>query len=86
MTALKLDMQIPVGDAGSVRLLIDIGDLGQLSARQRHALADTSREFSDFAAQAMTAASEPQPAPVPQGPQVPDVLRGVTGSRIREKL
>ena len=81
MAALKLDMTIPLGDAGHVRFTADIDNLGQLTAQQRQVLADTAREFAEFGA--ATIAPDP-PATVhdPNG----TVLAGVTGSRIRDKL
>ena len=88
MTALKLDMQIPVGD-GRVCLLIDIPDITRISPAQRDVITETGKEWLDFATQAMTeypaAATTPPPAAEVHDPN-PSVLAGVTGSRIRDKL
>jgi hypothetical protein len=84
MAALKLDMAIPLGEAGRVCLAIDVADLDALTADQRQGLADTSREFAEFAAGTLA------PPPGPPEAKVHDpsaaVLDGVRGSRIRDKL
>ena len=79
MPALKLDMTIPLGDAGHIALAIDVTDLGQLTDRQRGGIADTLREFSDFAAATLAPMAVVVPAAV-HDPHA-DVLRGVTGTR-----
>lgn len=94
MAALKLDMTIPLGDAGHVHLTIDIGDLGALSADNRAFVADTCVEVCAFAGRvlapyAVTAGeladgTELPPATI-HDPSA-SVLNGVTGSRIRDKL
>ena len=93
MTPLKLDMTVPIGDAGHVHLDIAITDLAALSAEQRQVLADTAREFCEFGAAVIA-----PPLAMSDGAEVlarpeakihdPDiaVLDGVLGSRIREKL
>lgn len=91
MTPLKLDLTVPVGDAGHVHLDIAITDLSALSPEQRQVLADTAREFCEFGASAIA----PPLAPGDAGTTRPEaqvydpnmaVLDGVRGSRIREKL
>ena len=87
MAALKIDMTIPLGAAGHVQLIIDIGSVAQLAEHDRAFLADTLGEFCAFAARTLT----PAPAPVAAVPAAihdpsASVLNGVTGSRIREKL
>lgn len=87
MAALKLDMTIPLGNAGHIHLLIDIADIDALTADQRQVLADTGREFCDFAAATMApAAAPPEPVPATIHDPSASVLNGVTGSRIRDKL
>ena len=54
MPAMKLDMTIPLGDAGHVFLRIDIADIPALSPDQRRVIGDTAREFCDFAARTLT--------------------------------
>jgi len=88
MAALKLDMTIPLGNAGHVHLVIDVGDISALSAHQRAILADTGREFYDFAAKTLADIPEliiAAPAAAIHDPSA-SVLNGVTGSRIRDKL
>ena len=80
MPALKLDMTIPLGDAGHIALAIDVTDLGQLTDRQRGGIADTLREFSDFAAATLAPMAVVVPAAAVHDPHA-DVLRGVTGTR-----
>jgi hypothetical protein len=91
MPALKLDLTIPLGDTGHVALTIDIADIDALTPAQRTAVADTGTDFCAFAAATLA----PHPAVMPDGARVPtafvhdpgaDLLRGVTGSRIRDKL
>lgn len=87
MPALKLDMSIPLGDAGRVALTIDIADIDALTPAQRTTIADTGSEFCAFAAVTLAPPGMTAPTPAadiydPSG----DVLRGVTGSRIRDKL
>ena len=66
-------MTIPLGDAGHVRLDVDVTDIDSLTTAQRTAIADTGSEFCALA------------PPVIHDPNG-TVLGGVTGSRIREKL
>ena len=82
MPALNLDMTIPLGDAGQVRFSADIDDLGQLSERQRQVLADTAREFAEFAAATIALPSGPAGTP-PAEIHDPGrgVLAGVNGGR-----
>jgi hypothetical protein len=81
MPAFELRLRIPFGDAGHVCLDIDIDDLSQLTPEQRKALADTSRDFFEFAM--ATLSGTPGlllPAAQVHDPN-PAVLAGVTGSR-----
>ena len=90
MAALKIDMTIPLGAAGHVQLIIDIGSVAQLAEHDRAFLADTLGEFCAFAARTLTPAPAIAELKSELAPTVHDpsaaVLRGVTGSRIREKL
>lgn len=85
MPALKLDMTIPLGDAGHVHLAIDITDLDALTTDQRTILADTGAEFYTFAASTLAPA-----ATLPGKPEAEiydpnkGLLAGVTGSRRNE--
>lgn len=96
MAALKLDMTIPLGNAGHVQLVIDVGDIGALNAHQRAIIADTGREFYSFAAKTLMDIPElitpPDDDEVYEAtPDIPppatvhntdgDILRGVTGTR-----
>ena len=81
MAALKIDMTIPLGAAGHVRFTADIHDLDDLTDQQRSVLANTGREFYEFAASTLDpfvpAAADPPRIHDPSA----DVLRGVTGTR-----
>jgi len=87
MAALKLDMTIPLGTAGHIRLAVDITDLAATAATDREFLADTISEFCAFAARTLTPAA---PSAMIDPPRIHDpsasVIAGVTGSRIRDKL
>lgn len=82
MAALKLDMTIPLGDAGHVHLVIDITDLDQLTPQQRQVLADTGAEFYAFAAATIAPQTTPDELP-PATIHDPSasILNGITGSR-----
>ena len=91
MPALHLDMTIPLGDAGTVHLSINVDDISALTPQQRSVLAETGREFYAFAAATLDPIGspdadelreqldEPPPATVhdPNG----SVLAGITGTR-----
>lgn len=71
-------MTIPIGDAGQVHIEIDITDLDVLTPHQRQVLADTGREFAEFAAGAVN----PQPGPLAKVHDPSSaVLDGVRGTR-----
>lgn len=86
MRALKLDMTIPLGDAGHVHFAADIPDIGALTAGQRQVLAATGREFYDFAASTLDPATPGMTDPPVIHDRDASVLAGVTGSRIRRDL
>jgi hypothetical protein len=79
MAALKIDMTIPLGDAGHITFTADITDPAALTTQQRQVLADTTREFAEFGAATIA------PAAMIDPPRVHDpsaaVLNGVTGTR-----
>lgn len=88
MPELVIRLRIPFGDAGSVSMDIDITDLDQLTPDQRRVLADTGRDFFEFAAATLTdlpALNLSPPEPERTAAQVhdpnSDVLAGVTGKR-----
>lgn len=80
MAALKIDMTIPLGDAGHITLTIDIGSVAALAEDDRAFLADTLGEFCAFAARTLTPASGERPAAAIHDPSAA-VLAGVTGTR-----
>ena len=81
MPALKLDMTIPLGDAGHVAFAADITDLELLSPGESQVLGDTAREFAEFAA-AVIAPREPAGRPAMDGVKRDHgSLAGVDGGR-----
>ena len=81
MAALQIGMTIPLGDAGHVSLNIDVCDLAALTPQQRQVLADTGREFCDFAAATLNPAQLPGKAPASIHDPHGSVLDGVRGTR-----
>jgi hypothetical protein len=80
MPALNIALTIPVGGTGHISLDIDVPDLAELSAEQRQVLADTGREFFDFAAATLTPPVPPAEVHDPDA----GILAGVTGSRANQ--
>jgi hypothetical protein len=56
MAALRIDMTIPLGDAGHVRLTIDIASIADLAGDDRAFLAGTLSEFCAFAGRTLAPA------------------------------
>jgi hypothetical protein len=77
MPALNITLTIPVGATGHISLAIDIPDLLDLTPEQRQVLADTGRDFFEFAAAELAPSVPPAEVHDPN----PAVLAGVTGSR-----
>lgn len=79
MNTLNIDLTVPLGDAGSIRFAADIADLGQLCPEHRQALADTCRDFLEFAAGTIA----PPPAQDPPAEIKRDLggLAGIDGGR-----
>lgn len=78
---MNIDLTLPLG-SGTIRFAASIPDLDALCPAERHALAETTEDFLKFAVGTIAPAAIVTELAVPDAkPDVPDVLRGVTGSR-----